>query len=153
MVVKGNQQHNKGLSLIEVTFAVLILTGSFVVLLGLQSLSVDREVTDFNRQRAMLVARRIMTQIETRTDSLEAERRQGSALDVLEYVSGVQPITPEEEQRALQNFEAELNIEEIALPGFEDKALQRVTLDISWSNSPLDKLHLVYYVPKPESEE
>jgi len=144
---------SRGISLIEVTFAVLILTGSFVVLLGLQSLAVDREVTDYNRQRAMLIARRIMTQIETRTEGLEPENRKGSALDVLEFISGLQPYTPEEEQRILQGFEANLNIEELALPGFEDKSLLQITLDITWSSSPLDRLNLVYFVPKPEIDE
>ena len=66
----GGRRRSSGFTLIEVVFAVLILAGSLVVLLGLQTSSLQLTGRGKMTQQAMLYARRILAPIETSKEGI-----------------------------------------------------------------------------------
>lgn len=146
----GNE---RGLSLIEVTFALLILAGSFTVILSLQSSSVQREVSDRNRQSAMLIARRILAAIETQSAPLEVQDFTTSARDLFEGLVASSPPEDRQELDLMQEFEAAIKVEEWGIPGVEEQPLHRVTLNVYRVGSPRDGVNIIYFVPIDEGEE
>ena len=68
-MVRGRANNSKrtlcsGFTLVEVVIAILVLAGSLVVLLGLQSSAVTKALRDRNQLQAMLAARHIFAAVE-----------------------------------------------------------------------------------------
>jgi len=144
-----------GLTLIELSFAILILSGSFMVLISLHSSSVEQAIRAQNSQHAMLVARRIMAAIESSEDSIDIQSREASALDIL---YSLMPQSPESnrldrEDRFLANLNARLDVQYWDIPGLESDAVKRVFLEIYWGESSFDSFSLLYFIPGEGSEQ
>lgn len=149
------RRHSYGFTLIEVAFAVLILSGTLVTLLGLQSSSIQRAVRDRNKQQAMLIARQIFSSIETASinasdkNSLEIGERTESpdkiANEILQNASNpANPLDPE------NRFLATLKVEYWDIKGLPENSVKRVSLTVSWSDNPLDKVSVIYFVPSED---
>ena len=133
-----------GFTLIEVTLALLVLGGSLVVLLGLQSSIIERTLRDSQKQRAMLLSRRIFSAIESSKNPPPAQKTEGSFRDVLGAVTSGSSdsiaIDPEDQQ-----FSAQLDVEEVDIPNIAEKAMRKITLSIAWGPKSIDQLTAVYF--------
>lgn len=136
-------------TLIEVTFAILILASSLVIILGLQSSSIQRTIRDRNKQQAMLVAREILAAIETSREPLEVGERHMRAVDLLKELlpTGSDDTASPETTSELR---ADLRVAFWELPNIDPQAVKRIDLVISWSDDPLDRLDVTYFVPYSE---
>lgn len=148
MPAKPRISSQRGFTLIEITFAVLILAGSFVVVLGLQSSAVRREVADRNRQSAMLVARRILTAVETLQGEIPEMNEVASPREIIEQLTRT-PMRIDEEDR-IEEFTAELRVEPWGLPQLDPDVMRRLVLRVYWANFPDDAIEVVYYLPREE---
>lgn len=135
-----------GFTLIEVTFAVLILAGSLVTLLGLQSSSLQLATHDKYTQQAMLIARQIMAPIETSKDPIDIQDNEGSVASILEKVLPNLGSSGNALPQS-QDFRARLKVEYWGIPKVDEQATKRITLTISWSPSTDDQFQLIYFMP------
>lgn len=149
----ASRQH--GFTLIEITFAIVILAGSLVVLLGLQSASTQTAIRDARRQEAMLAARTLMSAIENAEMDIEVQERTAPVLDLLrEFVpgEGLSFDPPEGQRRApFESLTGTLVVEFWQLPGLDPEVVKRIRLQVGWSDSPVDSVQIVYFLPSGES--
>lgn len=133
-----------GFTLLEVTFAILILAGSMTVLLGLQSSSVQRTIRDRNKLQAMLMARQILAAVESAREPPEIGTISGNAREVLEQtLKERQPDAIEE--TAADDFAAELTVEKWQIPGIEADVIRRLRLTLSWGEGTVNSLSAYYF--------
>lgn len=145
---RNNRQNRsqQGFSLIEIVFAVLIFAGSLVVLLGLQSSSLQLTARDKLTQRAMLYARRILAPLETSSDPIEIQDVEGTVRDLLARVTPGD-IDLAQDESIDPNFRAHLKVESWGIPNINDEAMKRLSLTIRWSQSSDDMFQIVYFLP------
>jgi hypothetical protein len=146
MAVRKKNSMAAGFTLIEVVFAVLILSASLVTLLGLQESSLQLSAHDRFTQRAMLYAREIMSPIETSPDPIETQDTDGTIEEILNQFS---PVKLETTVRPLSAtmFRAHIKVEDWGIPKVNEQAMKRITLTIRWSDSPLDAFQIMYFMP------
>jgi prepilin-type N-terminal cleavage/methylation domain-containing protein len=144
-----------GFTLIEIIIAILLLAGSLVILLGLQSSAMGRAVRDGHKLQAMLLARQILAAVETSKDPLGEENYSGPAIKALEdYVPNFRSLgqdlnSYETFQINLQIHDWELPIEDVKLP----VKIKRADIAVSWSALPQDSVWVTYFVPEEPLEE
>ncbi|HMO02766.1 MAG TPA: hypothetical protein PKD37_06845 [Oligoflexia bacterium] len=167
--IKSNQQKEKttnenlttrqiGFTLIEIVFAVLILSISVVTLLGLQSSATARALRDREGKIAMLAARTLLSAIEKKTNPEALSRsRQGSYQEIKnlllpdsEFQFDLSDRIPSKQTNAkLDNdFYVTLEISFIDLPKIGERALKRIDLTLyrPWElTNPI--FNGVYYIP------
>lgn len=141
-----------GFTLIEVIFAIVILSGSLIVLLGLQSSAIDKALRDRNQLDAMLLARNILAALEIQEDIID-NSVQGSALQLIKDFNAV-PAEDYEELERFSDFQADLQIEDWQTPAelaeqISDAGplMKKLYLKIFWSDLPDDQIEIVYFVP------
>ncbi|MBX7145181.1 MAG: hypothetical protein K1X79_12070 [Oligoflexia bacterium] len=146
----SNLHAQRGLTLIELTFAVLILAGSVVVLLGLQTSALKLAAHDHNSQRAMLAARRLLAPMETTRKQLENRSYEGTFPEVLKEVAPYDTdlIDPRDERLSVS-----LQIGDWGIPDVNPQAMKQVTLDIRWGEAVDDQLGLFYFIPAEEGKD
>ncbi|NLF26237.1 MAG: hypothetical protein GX589_11355 [Deltaproteobacteria bacterium] len=140
-------------TLIEVTIALLVLASSLVVLLGLQTSSVQRSLRDRAQQEAMLAARSILSAIEINSTDLEAQDTTDSAAELLRKLTKAHS-APQTELLP-DKYQANLRVEdlEIPVPNTDPKfaenmiGLKQVLLTIFWGERPDQELRVVFLVP------
>lgn len=132
---------NKGFTLLEIMIAVLILSVSMIVLLGLQASVLTQEKRDSERQEAISVAKQILAAIELYPERLKSGSQ--PAKELLDFLSPNSPAAKE------SDLFSDLEVEMISLPDFPDKDLERISLTISWGSSELDKVNFIYVRPDP----
>jgi type II secretory pathway pseudopilin PulG len=148
----------RGFTIIEITVAVLILAGSLVVLLGLQSSATGRSVDDRIRQQAMLETRRILTALELAVEEPAVGELVGTVNEVLEKIyppfvaSSDNFATREELPKLPYTFEARLNVTAWNLPKIEN-ALRRVTVTVAWGQRRDEEYSVEYFLPHTAEEE
>ena len=144
----------RGFTLMEVTMALLLLAGALVVLLGLQSSTIQRAVRDRNQQSAMLIARSILAAVEVSADKLDLQDITDTPDRLIERLIGTTP--PERlEEGAGRAFQANLRVEEFELPipnqdpkfGDSPIKLKQAVLTVFWGENPADQLQVVFLVP------
>lgn len=140
----------RGFTLIEIAFAIIILAGSFVVLLSLNSSATRRAIDDRDRQQAMLVARRILAAIEVAQDPIETQDRTGSAREILARF--VEESDSDRENRFLDRFKARLNVTLWGIPNLNPEAMKQISLTIGWGlgsngSAGQDEVKVLYFVP------
>lgn len=91
---KAKGSPEQGFTLIEITLAILVLAGSFTVILGLLASATQRAVRDKNSQSAMLLARRILAAIETNKDAPSTGVQEDQANKILVSLMLVEKKTP-----------------------------------------------------------
>ncbi len=142
-----------GFTLLEITFAILILAGSLTVLLGLQSSSVQRTIRDQHKQQAMLMARQILAAVESAREPPDVGSSSGTAREIFEKtLQGREPDRRQDSPADL--YQADLVVEKWQLPGIDADIIRRLRLTLSWSDNPLDSLAVYYFfAPQPNEEE
>lgn len=151
MDLRKKEKSIAGFTLIEVMLAVLILAGSLVVLLGLQSSIINRNIQDRNRQYAMLAARRILSAVETAEEPPQAQTIEGSPDEIVAEILGVsedRELSPYEE-----GLQAEMVIEDWPISMIEESPIARLRLLVYWGPSKADSLEVVYFFPVNEEGE
>lgn len=140
-----------GFTLLEVALAVLILSASLVIMLGLQSSSMRRSYEDRRRQEAMLLARQVLAALESRKEPLPAFTTTGTVEDILrEAYDDSNAVDRDPDPQRL--FEATLAVEDFGIPDVDDKALKRVYLNMAWGRGPFDSIEVYYFIPNLTDE-
>jgi prepilin-type N-terminal cleavage/methylation domain-containing protein len=141
-----------GFTLIEVTIAVLILASSLMILMGLQSATLERAARDDARTQALLIARRILAAIETQPQDIQEGQLSGSAEEILGKFN-VQDENDPPLPRSVADFTAGFEVQDITLPSFKKKIMHRVLVRVAWSADQRDMVEVLYYAPieKPSS--
>ncbi len=142
-----------GFTLMEITFAILILAGSLVVLLGLQSSIVDRMIRDNQRQQAMMIARNVLAVLEANETQPVVQDVSGTLQEILES-EGATDTEDQDLYQDLQSYVVRLAVSEwspavegLALALDTSKFMLRVQVDVSWGDLPQEKIEVVYFVP------
>ena len=142
-------RQSSGFTLIEIVIAIMILAMSLVTLLGLQSASIDQSIRTKNKTRAMLAARQIMSVIETEGQTIDLQEKSGTVNEILSKFLKNPPKDSKEEQELLdtESLQAYLVVEKWDVKGLPKDVARRIRLRISWSDSPVDSIEVVYFIP------
>lgn len=136
-------------TLIEITFALVILAGSLIVLIGLQSSAIERAVRDRNAQHAMLITRELLSVIETRKDADVISNTSGPVDEVLKDVLlgsplPSQPLDPEQRFRA----DIKVSVVPVPVPAPQPPELKRFHLTIAWGDTPTEQFETDYFIAR-----
>jgi prepilin-type N-terminal cleavage/methylation domain-containing protein len=142
----------QGLTLIELMIALLLLAGAFTVLLGLQGSVLGRTFEDGRRLQAMLIARQILSAVESSDTALENQSKTGSVRDILEEVGTVDS---EDDQRlaSLAVFEVTLEVTDVQLPQIEGNLMKHLLLTVSWGEKANNAFLVDYFFPAEVAED
>jgi type II secretory pathway pseudopilin PulG len=144
-----------GFTLIEITFAIVILAGSLVVLLGLQSASTQATIRDVRKQEAMLAARTLMSAFEISDEELEEQETTAPVAELLQQHMPGEGFTVEPAsgsgRPAFDGLTGTLTVKFWPLPGLDPEVIKRINLKVAWSDSPTDKVEVIYFLPTGES--
>lgn len=148
-----NRDQLAGFTLAEVTIAILVLSSAVIVMISLQSASVDSAFRDERRQKALLAARAVFAALEIQENPPEDIDTQGALVDILSKREPLDALTDWNERDELKPFKAHLMIKNWPLPlkDIRNDAVKQVRLRVFWSNSPADAIELVYFIPKGAS--
>lgn len=153
----ANRCHHtqRGFTLIEITFAIVILAGSLVVLLGLQSAATQAAIRDARKQEAMLAARTLMSTLEISTEELEVQERTAPMIELLgDFIPGDGLLFEPAQDRRRAPFASltgTLKVEYWPLPGLDPEVVKRIHLRVAWSDSPIDAVEVMYFLPSGEA--
>ncbi len=139
-----------GFTLIEIMIAVLILSSSLVVLLGLLSSVTERFVRDRNMTQAILLARSILAHLEYVADSMEDQNINSPATEILtnyNLLDAPDRVNAEN----IKHFQVSIQSQKWGIPDYAE-AMRRITLTVNWSDSPLDRLVCNYFAPLETKE-
>lgn len=148
-----------GFTLVEITFAILILAGSLIVLIGLQTSVLQRTTRDVETQQAVMFARQILSAVESLGMSetpipLDIQDRQGTIAEILETL--IEP-DPEDRRRLEEDsawYRARLLVEPWGIPRVDEEAMKRVQVTIfrldEHSDALRELLSVQYYIPRDE---
>ena len=152
MDVLKNNNFQTGFTLIEVIVSIIILSGSLIVLLGLQSAAVSKALRDRTQLQAMMAARHILAAIETQGES-EPRTQTETVYRMLEDLNAL-PYADEELQELYNNMNVDLEIAEwpnppelAAFSELNQNLMSRVLLRVFWGEFPDDQLEIVYFIP------
>ena len=130
-----------GFTLVEVVIAILVLAGSLVVLLGLQSAAVTKALRDRNQLQAMLAARHIFAAVEVFQEFNDRD----DTLPVYQLLKDLDALPDigdsAEEEQLYAGMEAKIQISEWENPealaplGADINLLKRIYLQILWGLS------------------
>lgn len=138
----------RGFTLIEVAIAVGILGIALTTLIGLQTAYADRYVYEKNLTRAALYAQYLMTMLELDPklpDDGDTDQDLSAALDESGFFENNFRESSQTEKDELSRWKVVRHIEKISIDPIED-ALRRIDMTVSWSDTPLDRFQLVYFV-------
>lgn len=141
---------NKAFTLIEVIFAIVILSSSLVVLLGLQSSVISKSLRDRNQTYAMLIGRNILAALEMEKE-IEEQDTTETAYQLLKDLDGIDKDDPEE-QELYNGMYVNLKVEEWENPpevtekiDLLKPLLKRIYMRVFWGETPEDQMEIVYF--------
>ena len=141
----SKRAEHSGFTLVEVALAIVILAGSLVVLLGMQSSVIEQTVRDRHRQEAMLLARRIMAGIESsEMAGPEGDKSMPGSKALEEY--GRSTAENARDREALDMFSVRIQVSPWGIPNIDPQALKRILLTVAWGDSAQESLELVYFM-------
>jgi len=148
----ADPRSERGFTLIEITFAIVILAGSLVVLLGLQSASTQASIRDAQKQRAVLAARALMSAIEVGDPEVEVQDTTAPMSELLadNLPGNLAPPAEEGPRGPTAGLTGRLKVEFWQLPGMDPEVVKRVSLRVMWSDSPIDAVEILYFLPTGE---
>lgn len=153
--IGGSRRSTGGFTLIEITFAIIILAGSLLVLLGLQAAATRSTFSAGKRQEAMLAARALMAAFESGEIILEPQDRQTTMQELLtEFVpaeGGNFQRSGPQQQGLFDGLSGKLRVEKWSLPGLDPDVIQRIELTVAWSDAPNDAVTAIYFLPSGEA--
>lgn len=137
----------KGFTIIEIVFAIVLLAGSLVVIIGLQTSVIQKALRDRNQERAALIARSVMTAIEDDPDLVDLGEQTVLAAKLLKDYGIIEPDKEEQLSEVPDEVQVTLKVEdvEVPIPLADPVALRRVYLRVFWDETPDDQLELVYF--------
>ncbi len=140
--------HQRGFTLIEVVVAVIILGGSLLVLLGLQTSIVERTFRQSKEQKAVLIAREILSAIEVSDNPIQEGVFEGAPEDV---IKNFLPNNKEEEIEDTDKTEflARVEITNWTLPGAEVvMVMNKFNVEVSWGPNDNERVKALFFAPK-----
>lgn len=145
-------QRSRGFTLAEITIAVLVLSTASIVMIGLQSGSVDTSFRDERRQKALLAARAVFAALEILEDQPKDIDIEDSLINIIKKQAPLSELQDWDKLSGLEPFQAHYVIQNAPLPlkAIPPDELKRATLRVFWSNSPLDSIELYYFIPKKD---
>lgn len=137
-----------GFTLAEVAIAIVILSGSLVVLLGLQYSVVQRTLRDRTKITAMLIARNILSGIEVDQETVDEQDTIKPAFQMAQDLLGF-TYEADELSELDRGINARLMVQKLEIPRPDSNPVQlkRVFLRLFWSEDPLDSFDVVYFIP------
>jgi prepilin-type N-terminal cleavage/methylation domain-containing protein len=151
MARKSN--NNSGFTLMEVTIAVVILAASLVTLLGLQSSIIRLTLRNDERQQAMLLARSILSAMETKLDEVEIQDRTAKGSAILADFNASPPDDMQSNKEQLFDFNVHLVVDTWGIPKIGDDLLKRIRLSIYANNAQEDPFEVLFFVPNQKDNE
>ena len=139
-----------GFTILEIIIAVMILAASLTTLLSLQTSAMSQALRTRNALEAMLASRAIMAGVEFAADELNEQKREGTVVDVARFFLKEEALAPLIAKQSSVPLNAALIIEPWNLPKLEENTLLRLTLEVSWSPAPQDKIVTYYFLNKPK---
>ncbi len=150
----SRSSNSRALTLVEVIIALVVLAGALVVLLGLQTASVDRALHERNLKQAMLKAREILAAIEAREGMGEEEIPigviEGTVDQVLETIlPGTSQVDPNVEAYP---FNAVVEVDFWGIPNVNEEAMKKITVETSWGEQPHERTEIIFFIPLDTGE-
>lgn len=143
----NHRQLSGGFTLIEIGIAIFLLAISLTILLGLQSSVVSRSIDDRHRLQAMLLARRVISGIETGDIAADPQEVSTPALQFLG--DSARP----EDESTLRDLVVNMKVEPWTIPGYDDLKIRRINLSIGWNNDAESQVSIFYFVPEEEDDD
>lgn len=137
----------RAFTLLEIAFALVLLSGSLVIIVGLQSSNINRAISDRNQQQASLVARSILSAIEVDPNNVGEQSTEEPADQLLQKL--IPTDESKEEKQNQNNFMANLNVQIIEMPIPPDSIinLKKVELSIYSKDEFSKPFEIVYFLP------
>jgi len=138
----------RGFTLVEVVIALVILGGSLVVLLGLQSSLITRTLRDETQERASLLTRQLLAPLEAGLSSTDTIDTSGTFQEV--YARVTKDLAQPSDLDSTDNnamFRVSYTIVPWKIEGFDDDLMHKVTVIVSWGENPSDRTITNYFVP------
>jgi competence protein ComGC len=135
----------RAFTLLEIAFALMLLSGALVVIVGLQSSAISRTVSDRNIQKAALIARSIMSAIEIDPTLVQEQDETESADKVLARLIRTRDTTKEEREEQ-SSYMVQLRVEpiEIVLPPTTILELKRFDVTVFSADKPENSFNVVF---------
>jgi hypothetical protein len=148
--LQQNSQPVNGFTLLEVIFAIILLTLGIMPLLGIESATINRLYRNNNEVYATLLARDMMSLIESSPtwtlDNWDSTRPASELLSQMsQRINGGAYIHPLESEIA--SYSMHLVISPLELQGVPPGSVIKISLEVSWSDNPLDKVSFNYIRP------
>lgn len=139
------KKRERGFTLLEIAFALMLISGALVVVVGLQSSSISRAVADRNIQKASLIARSVLSAIELNPKDVPEQDKTESADKVLSNLIQTRNIDREEREEQSQ-FMVQLRVEpiELTIPPQTILTLKRFDVTVFPEDAPEDSFNVVY---------
>jgi prepilin-type N-terminal cleavage/methylation domain-containing protein len=138
--------HRNGFTLIEVVFALVVLGGSLVVLLGLQSSLITRTLRDETQERAILLTRELLAPLEAEVSSADDIEVNGKFREVYDKVvkepGSALDLTPLDE-----SFEVSYQVAPWKVKGIDEESMKKVTVVVAWGPNLDERTTTNFFVP------
>lgn len=147
---KNRRVTKRGFTLIEILIAVVILSASMAIFAGIQAASIGATIRNREAFQAVLIARTIMSFVETRDSDLPFQNKSGSATQILHEVSEDETaVIPKE---ISDRFQVQFTVENPNIPNIDQYLLRRLILVISWGARADERIELNFYLPSRPDE-
>lgn len=137
---------DSGFTLIEITFAILLLAGSLVVLLGLQSAVISRTTQDIQNQRAMMLARYLLAVIENEEIPIDDQDTTGSIQEILGQFTDIDPDDKQIFEES-SDLLVRLVVNNWGIPSVDEEAMKRFEVVVSWGDTRNERLQVIFFKP------
>lgn len=152
--MKTSSSSQQGFTLVEVVIAVVVLASAFITLLGLQSAIMRRTLRDEARQQEMLLARSILSAIESNLEAVEVQDKTMPAEELIdEMLADAAPDVKQEKRSQLFNFMARITVDLWGIPNFKDDAMKRIRLAIYLEDDPADAFEVLFFIPNEDQQQ
>jgi type II secretory pathway pseudopilin PulG len=145
----------RGFTIIEILFTLLIAGASFSVLLALQSSVVSSVLRGEEQLAASMITRDFFSAVEaTRQTDLPSDIEAFADLTPLDAMDEVLEVSSPDLQATLEDldrFRLSLQITPIELPGLGSDAAERFELTVRWGELARERLTTSYVMANPES--
>jgi len=141
--MKTNKQ--AGFTITEIMIAILILSSTLVVILSLQTSIISRNHKDTQQFQAMLLARSILADLETKKE-LDDMNERYSALDAIKEFELYDD--QDIEEKDFDGLDVELEIGDIEIPlfgEFEPIEMKKVNVKVLWGPGDGNNIEIFYY--------
>lgn len=149
MARRKRNSHAKasGFTLIEVVLALVVLGGSLVVLLGLQSSLITRTLRDETQEQAILLTRRVLAPLEAGIASTDAVEITGSFSEVYNKIFPEGGGRLDDDAQAYPDFNVSYVISPWKVAGIDADVMRKVTVTVAWGEASVDRTTTNYFIP------